>query len=444
MISIMHFRMIKLKSDTYLYVLIMFAIMSSFLRLTDNGMTSLYRLLGPMGVFVCLARRLKTFSKDLVIYIIMILYSTFVSMLFFEHIEVNQVVFTTYVFFLYILIKELRYRDKNFEYNFWRFIHVITTMTIVCAWFQHFVPYVLPYLAPPMKKGAMSVYFTNENELSAALSSVFVIYLYIIFFTKKKLTPMLIFNIISIPIMGFMNDAKLSLIGIIIAAFIFFLYFARKKGLFFRIRDRAFLRIVMVVSALAVVILFLWNPAIKTRDYTISIRDMIFDWIIAIFKGQATGGLSTYEERSSAIIYGFIEYFKTYGFGIGIGNSVYMISNWPQYIMRYAKSMHNIILQFIVELGYFALIMYAIIAKKIIIYFESVHISSANLLKGVFFIAIIFISSQSSVGFLSNYLELVVIIYVCLLDVDRFTKTMNCVTCISKKRIPEKDNDTWG
>jgi len=376
-------------------------------------------MLAPLGVAVCFFNRIRKYSKEIVFYIGMLAYSTIVSLIFFHHIELNQVVFTTYVFFLYILIKELKIRDPNFESSFWRFINAIVTITVVLAWIQHFVPYVMPYLEPPMNKGAMSVYFTNENELGAALAAAFVIYLYILFFTKRKLTAGRLFNTISIPIILYLNDAKLSMMGIIVALFLYLLYYFRNIGVFKRLHDNAFVKIVILIFVGLIITLFIWNPKIRTRDYTMSIRDMFFNWIIAIFQGQASGGLGTYQERSSAIVYGFREYFKTYGFGIGIGNSVYMLS-WPQYILRYAKSMHNIILQCLVELGYFAAVVYVIIIKKIRTLFVSVRASEGNLLKAVFFISLIFISSQSSVGFLSNYLELAVIIFICLMDSDKF------------------------
>lgn len=412
---------IKIKNYSFLYVLVLFAIVSSTLRVTNNGMTSFYRMLSPFAVLLILITNIKRYKTEMIFLVSAMVYSLLVSIIFFDNIELDQIIFTIYVFFLYLIIKEISYKDRNFEKNFWRFINVVTTLTIIAAWLQHFVYYVLPYLNPPMKYGAMSVYFTNENELGAALSSVFVIYLYILLFTKKKLNLVMKFNAISIPVIVFMNDAKLSMIGIVAACFLYSLYYFRKEKTFSKIGDKTYIYLIVAISSITLLGIFIINPTIHTRDYDMSIRDMIFNNIIAIITSQELEGNGTYRERSSAIIYGFRELKKSFGFGIGIGNTVDMFSR-PEYYLRYAKSMHNIMLQFLVELGYFAVVVYIAIWKKVRKLFLSVRVERANMLKAVFFISLIFISAQSSVGFLSNYLELVVIMYICLIDLKKFNE----------------------
>ena len=410
-------------------MLILFAIFSASLRLTSNGMTSFYRMLAPAAVVFILARSINRYKKDLVFFAAMMIYSTVVSIVFYNNIEIEQIVFTVYVFFLYILIKETKIRDRRFEGNFWGFIHIVTTATIILAWIQHFTFYVMPFRVPPMKKGAMSVYFTNENELGAALAAIFIIYLYILVFTKKKFTAVMAFNTLSIPVIVYINDAKLSMLGIIAAVLMFGVYYLRKKGVLKKMKDSSFLKIIVISMASLIIGLYILNPTIHTRDYDMSIRNMIFDALIAILKRQELEGNGTYRQRSSAIIYGLRELVKSYGFGIGIGNSIKMLSK-PEYYLRYAKSMHNIIMQFLVELGYFGAGVYLVIFYRIRKMFTSVQVREANMLRVVFFVALIFISSQSSAGFLSNYLEIAVIMYISLMDPELFSQY-----CCRRRRI---------
>ena len=103
----------KFRKYSYLYVLILFAIFSASLRLTSNGMTSFYRMLAPAAVVFILARSINRYKKDLVFFAAMMIYSTVVSIVFYNNIEIEQIVFTVYVFFLYILIKETKIRDHG-------------------------------------------------------------------------------------------------------------------------------------------------------------------------------------------------------------------------------------------------------------------------------------------------------------------------------------------
>lgn len=424
------------------YIVVLFAILNGPLRLSADGMTSLYRIFGPLlGLYVIgINFHNHKYRKELLLFILMMVYSAFVSIVFYNHIEFQEVVIVIYVFILYTIIRYMKTKDVNFNEDFMNFLDAICFITVLLAWLQMFVPYSVPFIENATIRRAVNVYFSNENELGSALACITLVNVFqMMYLGVKKRRALILFDITSSIFIMYKNDAKLSLLGTVVGILIILFYIFRKPN---ELRankkqsskDQCFFIIFVGVVVMGIVALFVVNPSIPTRDYQITIREMLFDNIAAIITGKEIEGIGTYHDRSSAIIYGLREWSKTYFFGIGLGNSWTMLQ-MPQYILPFAKSMHNIIAQFLVELGFFALLLYAKIIKSTIAMFGRVRNSPIALLKGTYVIAFVFISSQSSSGILSNYLTIVCTIYVFLMDeVQNFHVA-------KKKRTTERDTN---
>ena len=164
-----------------------------------------------------------------------------------------------------------------------------------------------------------------------------------------------------------------------------------------------------------IVLLIVVNPSFKFRDYSISVDELVFDnikRIITLDLIEGNGG--SMMDRTNAIIYGLMELRRSKFFGIGWGNSVTMLA-MPEFHLATAKSMHNIIMQFLVEFGFLAIFVYYKIVRWLISAVKRINENHFFIAKIVFAISFIFISSQSSVGILSNYYTWIVFFYVFLI-----------------------------
>lgn len=414
----------KLKYYDLVYLLLVFALLNAPLRLSENGMTSLFRIFSIIPFFLILVNNYKKYENLLLLFIFAMLYSFFVSFIFYQHISWDQNVFILYDFILLVLILYLNIKDKNFDSHFFSFLNLVAVVTLFAAVMQYYTGYNVPYIETSIGQ-PVGVYLSNGNELSSALCCMFIIYIYLVI--QKKQYKYLLHSLL-ILFIGFINDAKLSLMGAVVAMGILFVYKLNTSGLLRRIKGKTFFIIMVLTVIVMIVALYLINPSLKVRDYDISLRELIFDAVFSILRGKELNVVGSIHDRTSAIIYGMRELKNTFFFGIGAGNSIIMLQ-MPQYYLPYAKSMHNILFQFLTEFGFIAIAAYIILFRKIINWFISVKKSGVYLLKGAFCAGFIFISSQSSVGILSNYYTILVLFYVLLLKSEDFS------TVKSKLRI---------
>ncbi len=393
------------------YCMLILAMLNACLRFTESGATTLYRLFSPIIVFIILVKYFKKFKKEIAFILFLLMYNFVVSYIFYKNISLEYILFSIYIFFVYVLVKYLKITDKNFSVNFMKFLHNWTSITLILCWLQFFIRFKLPFLALPKKHG-VNVYLSNENEMGEALSCILIIYLFLfIFFAKRKY----FISILCIIFFLFAGDVKLSLLGVFVAAAIFLVYKVYFSFLKRNIDSKNYFIVVVFIGVIFIFSIFFFNPSLKFRDYNISIRDLIFEPIGCILKGERMKSVGSINDRVNAIVFGIKELILTKGFGIGLGNSVKMLE-MTKYHLLTAKSMHNIIAQFLVEFGYLAMFVYFNFLNKTISGFRKARKSKIYLLKATFTIAFIFISSQSSIGILSNYYTIIITIYLVLME----------------------------
>lgn len=403
---------LKVNKHVVLYFILVLALLNGPLRLTSSGATSLYRLIAPVAIAIIIVKRVGYYKNDLLILLGFILYSLFVSLVFYNHISFDQTAVLIYVFFIYLIMKEIKRRSNRFNNDFWRFLNIVTHATIVAAWLQYFFHYTVPYMETSIGQ-PVGVYLSNGNELSEALVCVFILYIFLIVIYKQyKYIP----ACISILFISFVNDAKLSILGGLISAGILFLYTRHVKKKKKMVSDNLYFLIVFAVMVISIVLLYLINPQLPFRDYKIGIRELFFDNVSAIILGHDLTSSGSLHDRTMAIVYGLTELKNSYFFGIGMGNSLVMLQK-SEYILRTAKSMHNILFQFLTEFGYIAIIVYYLLVKRVVFFFRNVNKHNIYLLKAIFAVGFVLISSQSSVGILANYYTIMVTVFIGLLDV---------------------------
>ena len=292
---------------------------------------------------------------------------------------------------------------------------MVTIVSIILCWIQFFIRIPYPYLELAQDPG-VNIFMSNENEIGEPLGFMLVIYLYRFIFCKCKHDILIICNIL---FFLFVNDAKLTMIGIFVAVIGLLIFKIYTTKLFPRhVNWRVFLLMLIAIIIAFIAAIIFFNPTLVFRDYHISIYDLLLNSVINIFKlTPLPGAGGSLIDRTNAIIYGLIELKKTYFLGIGLGNSVTMLA-MPEYTLRTAKSMHNIIMQFLVEFGVLAFYVYFKIILWIIKSIKTVFKRKINILKIVFAISFIFISSQSSIGILSNYYSWMTIFFVAFISKD--------------------------
>ena len=394
-----------------LYVLLVFSILNATLRLTEHGMTSVYRLLSPfvfagIGLFCW-----PWFKKEITLGTIAVIYGLTVSAVFYHTISWDMWAFLGYIVILYIFVMAIYYTTGNFTQKFLRFLNCTTIVTLVLCWIQFFVRIPYPFLELARNPG-VNVFMNNENELAAPLACMLIIYMYLLFFKKQWKYSFLVVNI---AFFLYINDAKMSMLGVFLGAAVYAAYaiyvFLRKK---FDIKPRTLFSLMCLALVLGIALLCIINPTIRFRDYTISLKDLALEEILDIILLRPTygsGGSSI--DRTNAIIFGIMELKKTAFLGIGWGNSIDMLE-MPEYQLMTAKSMHNLIFQFLTEFGLFAIVCYVFIFVWVIKCVKNIEKDNINIMRVAFAVSFVLISSQSSVGILSNYYMWMVVFYIAL------------------------------
>lgn len=401
-----------------IYSLLVFSVLNATLRFTESGMTTLFRILAPFVFLFVICSDFKAYKKDIMVILIAIAYSVVVSLVFYQHIAVNMLAFLMYLFALYVFMKHLLRTDTQFEKNFWNFINTVTICTLILCWIQYFNRVAYPYLELAADPG-VNVFMSNENELAEPLCCMLIIYLFKVLFQRKWQYLLIAVNIL---FFTYINDAKMCLIGATVGICLlglFYLYTViRKKS---EKAGKVYAIGVPTLFVVGLMLLIIVNPSFKFRDYSISVDELVFDnirRIIMLDLIEGSGG--SMMDRTNAIIYGLMELRRSKFFGIGWGNSVTMLA-MPEFHLATAKSMHNIIMQFLVEFGFLAIFVYYKIVRWLISAVKRINENHFFIAKIVFAASFIFFSSQSSVGILSNYYTWIVVFYLFLITGEYHT-----------------------
>lgn len=396
---------LTIKKSTGLYILLILAIGNASLRFGENGMSSFFRLLSPLVAILIITNRYKELSKSILVLLFGTIYSICVSIIGYGRVSYEYLIFVAYIYIVYIIVFEIKNKEVDFEESFWKFLHCITVITLVLAFIQYFVRIPYPYVNLPAEHG-MNIFMSNENELGEPLGFMSLIYMYKILFENKR---KYISVVITIIIVEFINDAKMTILGCLLG---YLILFYLKFGQTIKVSIKIAVLSGIVALTFMVGGLYIINPELHFRDYSITVRALIFDSLGDIFRLRTMEGIGgSTIDRTNAIIYGFRELINSKFLGIGWGNSVYMLS-LSQYRLLTAKSMHNIIVQFLCEMGIFAIAVYYYFAKWIIQHLKKLYKEKKLILKFVFIISFVIISAQSSIGILSNYYSWIIIFFV--------------------------------
>lgn len=412
-------------------VLLVFAIANASLRLSPSGMSSLFRITSPLFVVLLFIQKAQDYMRSLIFFFSMIIYSLIVSKIYYNNVAYEYYIFMLYIYFVYVLIKYYSDKVDNFQEEFFSYIDKVTIITLFLCGVQYFIRIPYPYTTE-LYEHEVVVYMWNANELAVPLACMLILYTYRVMFERAKRD---LWKIIVIIFILYINEAKLSIIGAVVGVGGLLLYKNRneskKKN---QIGPVAYTLLLIFLFIGFIVAIYIINPQLKFRDYNITLNELLLNNILDIVRLKPTyGSGGSLVDRTNAIIFGIIELINSHMLGIGIGNSVYMLS-LPKYTLLTAESMHNFIFQMITEMGLFCICVLIQIIRWAIKNIRQIGHSNVAILKIVFGIAFIFISSQSSIGIMSNYYMWIIVFYVLLLS----TNQKNCnletlVNCCNKR-----------
>jgi hypothetical protein len=243
--------------------------------------------------------------------------------------------------------------------------------------------------------GSVSAFNWNQNELGTIILS-FIPFLLVYETNIIKKYLILLYTIFLV----FMNDSKLVLIGIFMAILIYVI----KQNIFEKHKVFKYIfSIIMFISIFILIFLPYDEIYVSFRDYDISLYELLglpISHILTLTPFPDIGGSDT--TRANTIIYGIKELVHSNFFGIGMGNSLIMLEK-PEYMLKSAKSMHNLPIQLLVENGIVVLFMYVYIFILFIKLFYKQNITKIQLVATIAIPSIFVGSMGSSIGIFSDY-----------------------------------------
>lgn len=392
----------------FMYIALIAAFLNTVLRPAPQHSITLYRILSPIIIFIGI-RYSSKFVKSFSILLFIIMWSFIVGIRFSNDISylINYSITYLFIFILYMTIKILQITNKkDFEKLFFKLLYNFYVIMIITFIFQYITKIYLPNVK--QDPGYYSTFFWTGNDFGSALATFMpLIFLKLINKRERKDLILIIITLFSL----YINDAKIALMGSIISCIIICILYGMNK-----IEERGkfiYFHSIIIFVVLVVSVVIIGNPSLKFRDKALDVSDAFLDplnHIVTMIPYDTPGSIY---DRTDAIIYGVDMLRDSEFLGVGIGNSIQALT-MSEYNLRTAKSLHNVLLQFIVENGIVGIIIYLILVYKILkICIKKVK-TNLDIISISQFIMLPISLLSSSVGLLSNYYVWAVIIYLCI------------------------------
>lgn len=397
----------KLNSfDKFLFFILLLAFLHAVLRISYDSSLSLYRIFVP----VVLLFFLFFYKKSLIPFIILVLlliYNFLVSYFYCDcyknylRFSLHYIsIFNVFIIIHYLMNKINFYQIYNFMYKFFLVIIFIAVLEII---FGFSLPNVGQYT-----DGSVSSFFWTQNEFTTAQLGL----LPLILVLEKRLY-------IKVPLIGlilymayFINDSKIGFIGMVIAILVYSLGKVLQKNRYLSVLF--LLLIILLVVVLS--ILPIGEININFRNDALTLSELLMEpinRIITLTPYEIDGG--SIFGRTNAAIFGLMNLFDSYMFGIGIGNSYTMLT-MSEYSVSSAESMHNLPLQLLVENGIVVLFLYLFLIYYFLKIFFEQRINDYKFIQLIAIPTFMIGSLSSSGGIFSNYYFITCLFIIILLN----------------------------
>lgn len=369
----------------FLYFFLQCAVLNALLRTSPESDLTLFRLLLPIAASLFFLKNPRAAVSFFVIALVMIFFqflSWLVSTYPLSYVQFSFFINYLVMIFIYMVVKRLLVDGSE---GIWGFIFINQCALLVALCLQYFTGYVLPNINDP--EGALNAWYWNENDASLALASFVMMTIFSGSFFK-----MIVINAASISFILY-NGSRGAVVGIIIS--LFFVYFIEQIK-----RGEKGLLVLLVSSVFCFAVFVGAGPAPEVAG----------DLLLSVKKVAALDSsgevLGSNQVRAMVLVYSVKEFIDSWFLGIGAGNSILMLQSGKYPFIEVVKSIHNMPMQLLLELG--------VILFVIIIFL----LKNASPLRWYEFFAVVFsyflVSITQSGGFVVNYFALMCFLCVVL------------------------------
>lgn len=387
------------------YVILTFAVFNDILRIPETEFT-FYRICLP--ICVCLILMRKQYAKPFIFISISFSILSIVQQLLFYNIyrsdltfsfSINIRIYILYIliFIIFFLVKYISDIEKdNFESRMMNYLVIMGFAVIIIT----FLDRIDETYYHSQFFGSLEV--DNENNYGCSIAAIFPFFL-AEFREHKRIRDVI--GVASAIFVVYFNDSKAVLFGMMVQLIIFLCIYKKNEN-----RKQFFLNryLIIVVMVFLIVILFIINPSI----HGYSLRGTVGEPILRIIENNPYSGYtSSISYRTNTTLFCINTLFGYGILGLGIGNTGVLLKEefpnlnpeWQMAINSPTISLHNSWLEFALDIGIVAVIVYFIIIKYLIkIYFTKFKLTTIEVIR-VLYIASFPIWSISASGIYTIY-----------------------------------------
>ncbi len=374
-------------------VMLISAFMNTALRSGPEASLTAFRILAVLTIPFLLLRFFRLFVKEVFLLIGLLIlallqYSAFaITSLHELTVSYLHIIF---IFAVYICVKILsKLEAENFSENMYRFLDRFTVFTIILTLIEYI--FSISIFPATQVRSCPTAFFWNENELCCALFLMLPLYF---MSWKQEKSIFTAAKMLAIIYFIYAFDCKILMLSTLLMFFLYIVLMNEKM-----LKNYQLLLLISLIVIGAAIILFCYIdfsiPSGNDYDVKPTFGTAVREPVMQILRLERFYSAGSIHDRSDAIIIGLQNLVNTHGIGIGLGGSLHIIDGE----LVTAKSMHNITVQTIVEIGVIALIVYLIFIFKLYC-----TVTKIAWFKLCFFLILPLSSSISSVGIMSNYM----------------------------------------
>ncbi len=339
------------------YLILAAGIGNTVLRPEMENPFTLYRLVAPIGLLALFALRPLMVTRWFGLFAIFCLYNLLLATAYSPDYSqfAPSIVHYLYLFILLVLMVDMKWRYRQFDAQFLRFVQAFYVFLLLNLLFEFVMgTTIYPNLyVDETDETSLRAFFWNQNDLAVVLCVVAWLALSLDRFKGAVRVSVILLTVLIL----YYNDSKAALISLIFISLP--VYAILRVCAAVRIDSRVWYFLLGSLFAVAVTALVaLSDVAVAFANDTYTIGDLLVQPVINILSLQSSGEeWGSLNNRTDAAIFNIIEYVRTWGFGLGAGGS-WLVLTLPQYELGGAKSVHNALLQFVVDFGYPVLLGY--------------------------------------------------------------------------------------
>lgn len=383
----------------------------------DNPLT-LYRILAPIGLFAVFALRPRLVVKYSIWFVLFAMYNLGLATLYGKGYSelVSSLVHYMYIWILLVLMLFIFRVDHKFDESFlifvkWFFIFILANLVL-----ELFIGSYYPNLyVDTSGDGSIRAFYWNQNDLAVVICTISWICL-----AYDRYNGIIRIIVVGLTlIILFINDSKAALLSMIAVSLPVFMMMRTDKRRY-RLSNGVWVGLfVFIFTSLVIVMYSIKDYPIKFESGTYSINDLLVNPILGIFSLTPTGEeWGSINNRMDAAIFVLIEYFRSYGLGLGAGGS-WLVLSLPQYYLKGAQSPHNALLQFVVDFGFPVLLGYIYLVRWSVQKIKSTFIDQRVRLQVIAILSFPFIGLSQSGAIVTNYMFWAVAFFIWLQGVKK-------------------------